>query len=253
MRIAHIVPTSMLRLVERHDYHLVLADLVVNNWIYADFYRKQRERGAYVILDNGAYEFGRTPSVDTLLEAAEFIHPQEIVLPDSMYGPDCALESVEMSLEGRERLWEAGYHKFMAVPHGNTLQEWNWSLNQLRSLVGVRCIGIAEKDALKLVKGGRRSQLVELIPKRMPIHLLGMMEDMSDVIDPKTRRRIRGVDGSKMMVWGLHEQAVYPTDSPLPPYPGRPGNFFDLPMVTFEQWTITAHNMHRWTVFAESR
>jgi hypothetical protein len=251
IKIANIVPSAFLDLVNDDSYHLTLAELVVRDTKYAAYYRHHATAGNFVILDNGAYEFGRTPSIDTLVQAAGIINPSEIVLPDSMHGPDCALDTSTMSREGARLLAQAGHTRFMAVPHGNNLSEWERCMLSVGAIPHVATIGIAEKDALKL--GVPRFNLISEVHAALPhvdIHLLGMMEDMSDLRSLWIRRTVRGIDGSKLFIWGINGHRV-PVSGPLPVYPGRPPDFFDMPRadVPSSKERIARYNMENWKQF----
>lgn len=259
MKVANVVPESLLGVSgivdESEKYHLCLAELVNQSSGYADFYWGCGQRGNYVILDNGAYEFGKTPSLESLIRAAHRIMPSEIVLPDAMFGPECAVETVTMSCEGQRALSADGFTNFMAVPHGNTRGEWVWCAKQLVAIPGVKCLGIAEKDAIKLANGDR-ALLAEILQDTCPgkdIHYLGMMEDMLDVCSPWSRENVRGVDGSKLVVWGMNRCLISPGSAP-PVYPGRPDGFLSMTEPLSEnQANAVRYNIQIWRAFAHDR
>jgi hypothetical protein len=239
---------------EQERYHLCLAEEATRDSRYLDFYTQRSREGAnYVILDNGAYEYGRTPSLTLLAEVAVEMQPDEIVLPDVMHGDYCAHETVEESRRGAEYLREAGFEAFMAVPHGNTGKEWIACARHLLEIPGVRCLGIAEKDALKLSKGNRTALAMWLYSIDTPqIHLLGMMEDMADVKDPWVQENVRGVDGSKIIVWGMNGVDV--THQQFPKYPGRPKRYFDLPEpYPIPYHYLITHNIAYWRTYTASQ
>jgi hypothetical protein len=59
-------------------HHLVLPQ--IKNEQYRQFYKQRREKGDFIILDNGAYE--RNKDWHLLLEAIPFYDPDVVVLPD---------------------------------------------------------------------------------------------------------------------------------------------------------------------------
>lgn len=261
MRIANVIPPTWLDPLigdeEGEDYHLVLAELFLHqhSWRYTSFYRQRITRGDFVILDNGAHEYGKTPSLDVLCAAAHMLKPTEIVLPDDMHGENCHITTVQMSREGALRLQKQGFDKFMAVPHGHTFNDWLWCAMELSHIPGVTTLGIAEKDAIKLT-GGDRTELIRAITGLGKwIHLLGMMEDMRDVQDRFTRTnpKVRGVDGSKLVVWGHAGLNVRPLES-LPPYPGRPEGYFEQSkdQLSPDSSHIIRANMRSWREFISS-
>ena len=55
-----ITPIPLLeQFASQSSKHLCLAHLVDSNDQYASFYKKMRDRGDYVIMDNGCFEIGR--------------------------------------------------------------------------------------------------------------------------------------------------------------------------------------------------
>src|SRR3954470_19702963 len=84
MKFAVICPiTGLYRFATLSKVHLVLAQ--IGDQRYMDFYKKRREDGDLIILDNGAYEGGESISDTQLLNAIEFYNPQWIVCPDKLF------------------------------------------------------------------------------------------------------------------------------------------------------------------------
>ena len=81
MKIAFIPSIHTLE-TDNTAYHLALTHLVLKYSEYAEFYKKKREQGDFVILDNSLIELGKAASLHKVLEAAKIINPSEIVLPD---------------------------------------------------------------------------------------------------------------------------------------------------------------------------
>src|SRR5947209_5245757 len=80
-RLALIPPMPDLLWTRSRRFFLCEANYVLELPEYADFYRKQVQAGAYVILDNGG-GIGHLVSLEQLRQAAEMIQPTEIVVPD---------------------------------------------------------------------------------------------------------------------------------------------------------------------------
>lgn len=255
LKIANVVPSGGLLLLDPAEtYHLTLAEVASRSDTYVDFYRRRTAGGDFTILDNGAYEYGKTPDLELLIEVAKAMRPSEVVLPDDMHGPNCHQETVAMSRDAIPHLQAAGFRNFMAVPHGHTFSDWKWCAQALLQLDGVRCLGIAEKDALKLMDGARSALVTTLLDLGAPaVHLLGMMESMEDVLNPWVRKVVRGVDGSKLFVWGMNGCGAHP-NRPLPKYRGRPPGYLDLPYTRFgEAAPLICENIRAWRWLVENR
>jgi hypothetical protein len=231
IKVANIVPPGLLDAVLggdlSEDYHLVLAEVALRYPKYLEFYRNRADRGEHVILDNGAYEWGTTPDFDLVVKVARKLRPTEIVLPDAMHGPDCAKRTTHLSAVAAEKYhWVLGTQitQFIAIPHGNTIDEWLLCATRLAKLPGVRVLGIAEKDAIKLTKGDRGTLIRAIKGLNLDTHLFGMMEDLRDMRDPWVQHAVRGVDGAKLVRWGLAGERV--ASGRIPPYPGRGSEYF---------------------------
>lgn len=78
-----IAPTAFLEPhAARSHTHLVLAHIVAQDPVYADFYLKMKRRGDRVILDNGAFELGESYSPEKLMELGYRCGADTLVLPD---------------------------------------------------------------------------------------------------------------------------------------------------------------------------
>lgn len=66
------------------DGDFALAQLVLEDKYYADFYANQSKSGRFVVLDNGFHELGRPLSPPELLEATLRIKPSIVVAPDRL-------------------------------------------------------------------------------------------------------------------------------------------------------------------------
>ena len=85
-KFCHIAPIPHLNLVAGASTHLTLAHLVETSEEYVNFYKKEKENGATIILDNSAFEMykqGR-PMYDLvqLVEMAQRIDADYVVMSD---------------------------------------------------------------------------------------------------------------------------------------------------------------------------
>jgi hypothetical protein len=178
MRIALISPIAGLEKWSALSHiHLVLAQ--VEDERYINFYKRMRERGDLLILDNGAYE-NQLVAVDRLREMREEYHPQIIVLPDNPH------LSSRNNFELAQRAWkDLNLHQgeFMFVPQG-PCDVWSWlhyierAVNEMR----VTWIGLPRESWNAVSHAGEypervRATLAFLIRSRLSnrvkIHALG--------------------------------------------------------------------------------
>jgi hypothetical protein len=206
MELAVIPPTPMLGHILAQPIHLCLAHLVLADDKYAEYYRNRRSEKEYVILDNSAYEFERSLSVEELMEASKKIQPSEFVLPDVMCNKDetvaeviKALDAIQISIP------------FMAVPQGKNYYEWNECLEEILALGDprIKTIGIP-----RVIDTWNRFRypMIKMIPETMNIHLLGWAGGTAAsvplVIEKLYPKRVRSIDTAKPIHYALANQAI---------------------------------------------
>lgn len=83
MKLALITPTAGLeKYATQGDVHLCLVQEILNDSVYAEFYRHESEIGKLVIMDNGTFEQGFPCDNDAIAEAAARVAAQVVVAPD---------------------------------------------------------------------------------------------------------------------------------------------------------------------------
>ena len=170
MKLALVAPPQALHLVEsqRLSYHLVLAQYVLPDPVYADFYHKLHDKGDFIMLDNGAAENGHSLGIDELLVAAERVHADEIVMPDVLDEAAGTLMLTQRSIPSVPRRMRA------VVPQGRNWAEWEYCATQL---VTYGCVTICVAKRYEKLPGGRVEALRIIKQHRWAwdhnIHLLG--------------------------------------------------------------------------------
>lgn len=178
-KISHIVSTDLLGLIDDRDFYMCLANIASKDDKYCEFYRKQIEKGAFVLLDNGAAESDQM-TLDIMWDVIQKINPSEVILNDClMDGP----ETVRRSTEALEFYKQKGYKgQFMFVPQGHDLKEWA-ECYEMMDKTDISTIGVS-----KFVTSGWHDKYARLhccsyINERMPIHLLGCHININEVAD----------------------------------------------------------------------
>ena len=142
-----IAPTAYLHLVPKEvTIHLLLAHLLEDR-AYCDFYKKRKEQGDYIIVDNGAFEFKRPLEADEmfrLIGGAGFV-------PDIVVAPDYPFEHWEKTVI-QTTAFSKRYHdyfdpsvKLMAVPQSQK-GDWKGWISCYRALTAldeVKWIGMS--------------------------------------------------------------------------------------------------------------
>lgn len=242
MKLANICPPDLLNDVLGDDpqetYHLVLADLILENETYRRFYQDRYQRGDFIIIDNGAHEYTVAQTAHHLVEAYRALtdvlkHPWmgmvEIVLPDVARGPGRDQDTIAYSREAAPVIQRIlGQVPLMVVPHGDWWAQYFVCAEKLLEIPGVESIGVSDDETLIIAEGDRERVATYLYSRfNKPLHYLGMLETLHDLGTPWARTYVRGVDGCKLVRWGLNGVKVDP-QTPPPPYPGRGAEYFSI-------------------------
>ena len=119
--------------------HMAMAHLILEDNDYSKWSKKQRELGKYIILDNSSPYFGGALGNDSLLECINKINPNEVVLPDIVGNFE---ETIKRSLEFINQI-NIEDLKIMAVPQGDSLEEYTECYNLFSSDKRIDVIGLS--------------------------------------------------------------------------------------------------------------
>lgn len=193
MKLINIFPIGNLGMHYRQDAHMFLTHLVEKYSFYAKF---AKEVKGYKILDNSLIELGGAVDMQRILDAAEKIGADEIILPDVFQkGPE-TIDAVNMALSELNdryvnRKWP---YKLMAVAQGRDEKEWYECYHELLNNPDIDVIGIP-KVLAKMHPQGRPHFVNELCDlKRKPHHLLGLWYSMSEFNEYNNIDDIRSCD-----------------------------------------------------------
>lgn len=206
MKVATILPQPYLSLIKQEDYHMCLANLIGAPGMeaYTEFYRKQGfNKNSYLIMDNGLIE-GNPRPVDELIYKAQYLQADEFILPDVFCDSKATLEAIQ----GAYELGKSSGIKMMAVPQGNTLDEWlDCASEIIGNFRGIEVLGIP-KVLVKIAGRDGRLIAIRKLEEKSPmlrhkeIHLLGCWQTPLELlfIDKAQRSglipKVRGVDSA---------------------------------------------------------
>lgn len=205
IRIATILPVPHLHLAAGDDFHLCLAHLL-GEAAYSRFFRWQASRPhTYVVMDNGVIETGEPMPIERLADLAYEHQVDELVLPDQLGD---AVETLNAAVASIKYLDENNLRgRVMAVPHGQTAEEWAWCVREMLSLP-IDCIGISRTLVPRLFEA--RWQALEQVPElleaaHIDIHLLGCPDSPVEIgrTAALSLGRVRSVDSG---VAAIHTQ-----------------------------------------------
>lgn len=142
---------------------------------------KNRKKDIFVILDNSLIELGESVTLDTVLEAAEKIDANEIILRDVFKNGPATIERVKEDINYLKEKNLIGKYQLMAVCHGNNLKEFKESFDQLEAIPEVDTIGIPKVVSTWC---GERSELFNIFKNsKKNIHFLGSWYSLKEIID----------------------------------------------------------------------
>lgn len=245
LNVAVISPTcEMVSLGHDRNYHLLLAHLASD----PEYVKAARALKGYKILDNSLIEHGHEAfSLDKLLEAAELLGPDEIVLPDVFRDGAATVESTKAALDkmGKYRT----VYKVAAVAHGTQPHEWLRCYKELVAL-GVDVIHIP-KVMDELWPYGGRLGLVQWLDyahaHRAPFveyHLLGIWTNPIELVSYSRIPWLRGVD-TALPIQAAMQGVVFNARWGLDPgttKPKRPDKYFNT-MLTRQQRMFADENV----------
>jgi len=196
MKLCVIAPVNHLDLAQLGDMHFVLAQLVLKYPEYAEFYSKETK---FKIMDNGAFELGKTLDTDALLEAAKQAQVNEIIAPDV---PSMPTRSTKMTIEFFESLGkdEREAYDWMVVPHGSNLGQFAQNLDKLVTETEPDTVGYSILDLYKWNFRLRPIALFKtllMLPPHVEVHLLGLDEPLE--LHAYRHLNVRSVDTSNIL------------------------------------------------------
>jgi hypothetical protein len=219
VEVAIISPRSMVReFSTRSKWQLALAQHVLADKEYARFFWERSEAGDYVICDNGTAE-GERVTNEQLLEAAQIIAADEVILPDVWRDARATIKAVEEAL-----LTSLRQFNVMAVPQGMSAFEWLYCLFELLNIPEIDVIGLPKNldkvfpdllgsDESETVSWFGRAgvtnwvcEMLEALPgPEVQLHLLGIWSDYRELLlySDTAKKYVRSIDTSSPVHCGL--------------------------------------------------
>jgi len=185
----------------KSDWHLILVHLFESDLEYEWFYRKRKDRGDYIILDNSFYELGESVSMKRILDIVKTFSPNEVVAPET----ENLVEYKKILRTFKQKLLDLSFlGKVHAVVKGSSLEEYLKCYEMLAENRNVDVLGIP----VGMSRVCRRTEFFnELVKKNMLCgkehHLLGLEfpEELKEL-----KQYVRSCDSSLpfwMGVWGI--------------------------------------------------
>lgn len=136
----------------------------------------------YKILDNSLIELGGALSMERLVNAAEAIQADEIILPDVFQDGAATVEEAKKSINWLKEHNMLGKYKLMVVCHGKTFEEWEDCFNKVNAMPEVDVIGVPKVTATWLPNHNRDDLYPIFKNTNKQVHLLGSWYSLSELL-----------------------------------------------------------------------
>ena len=183
MKVSIIAPPKLVYYEWITDFHLLPCHHLKDRTV-REAYRAMRQRGDYVILDNGITEKGVAAPVSELAAYAASVQAHEIVLPDTY---DDAEGTVKSTLEAAKEFYNLVTRptgvKLMGVVHGKTEAEWSWVYETFTNAPEIDVIGLPKVMTRNF---GNRTEFLQRYFRShglsdKPHHLLGVWDQPEEI------------------------------------------------------------------------
>ena len=169
MQFCVIAPVSHLHLTTLgNGIHMALTHLVHQSDDYTKFYQRMVSKNEYVILDNSAFEMekqGKGLDPEPVLKAAKLVGAHEVIATDVLLNGQGTIDSTRAFIKeyvkffGEEIRLGKPIPKIMAVPQGNTIDEWIDCYTRLVHMQRVQVLGFS-KISVPVSFGGPNARKV---------------------------------------------------------------------------------------------
>jgi len=211
MEFAFEVPISYLRGwrdANINDYEFILAHLLKDKYYY-DFYKESTK---YKILDNSAYELGKSITIEDLVKWAYDLKVDVLIAPDHIKDKDKTIQYWEDFIREYKNL----PFQLMVVPQGNKASEYLQCLDYFQTQSRADIIGLSYRtisNAFHTICQTHendvtttRLNLVEQTRFKKPIHLLGL--ESNGGIEIATNNIAKTLDSATPIILAMEGKLV---------------------------------------------
>lgn len=208
MQLISITPKNGWEWMFEQPIAMCLTHLVKKYPEYRDMV-KNRPSNCYVILDNSIVELGESVSLQDILNAADEINADEIILRDAYPNGPRTIERIKEDIQYLKDNNLIGKYKIMAVCHGENLEEFKQTFEFINSTPEIDVIGIP-KVLSKWV--GERSKLSNIFMNtNKQLHFLGSWYSLKELLDlPKNVwDKVRSCDTCIPSILAIQHKTIF--------------------------------------------
>ncbi|MEU7068320.1 hypothetical protein [Streptomyces sp. NPDC046161] len=189
--------------------HHVAAQRVLTDSAYRTFFRRESERGAEIIVDNGVFDLDHALPAADLVAAARAVAAHEIILPDVMRDGPATIKASDAA--AREILDLSDTYRLCGVVHAADDQEWLRCYDHFAASDYVGAIALpasrrpAPEEQLCRTRWTATRYLEDhgLVDERLVYRLLGMgRTGHLELVEQREHEWIASVDGAAPVILG---------------------------------------------------
>lgn len=196
MNICSIMPKGAYEYMYDQPMVMLLTHLVEKDPAYVQL--AHQHPNTYKILDNSLIELGDALSMERLVNAAERINADEIIIPDVFRDGPATVQSAKESIQWLIEHGLLGKYKIMAVAHGTTYESFKECFDALNAMPEIDVIGIPKvMSSFAWVANRSRASLYDIFKDSVKtIHFLGSWYQLGELLTmPKeVYKKVRSCD-----------------------------------------------------------
>lgn len=192
--------------LNKGNRYFVLAHFYLQYEHYRNFFKKVKQNGGFITLDNSAAE-RKLVSENDLLNIVQDLNPDEVIAPDILFDKERTIKHTQNFID---KMIEKDYYKKTSIfgcPQGKTEKEWldcyEWMLNNKH----IKTIGMSKISIPKCFGNGNgnddeiaetRKKVYDIIVQRgllkKELHFLGMGDVTEFYYYDKNNKFLRSTD-----------------------------------------------------------
>jgi len=174
VKVGLIPPRGLENYALRSKFHLALAiPELMSRRTYGGMYLRLSKTGDFVVLDNGLAE-GKPATPEQLLAYADWMHADEVVVPDVMRDATGTIKAVEGFFKNFS---PPTTRQYMAVAQGERNEDYFKCVDLFATIPAITTVGIPrhmlETLGVKATRIDFAHWINEMFPRRFELHFLG--------------------------------------------------------------------------------
>lgn len=202
---------------------MILAHLCEPNSPYTRYFQNTRDKREFILLDNGAAEKSQIDN-EALIETVALMKPTVVIAPDELFNGEKTIEKTNIFLNKIKQINPTV--QIMAVPHGNTKDEYIKTFNYFNNHPYIDWIGVSKFVSVKPYTD-RISCMMDItnniLTFNKPIHILGCNNPI-EIAFLRYFPTVKSIDSC--IAWLYKDQEI-PLDNSIQKRIDTPEDFFN--------------------------